>query len=157
MAANVSAVQMTYIMISLNFFTTRASQPYTHTHTEHFQTNQTITSYSSLQITGVLYKKNPTNLEIVLLLDRDLQDEWGTLCSFQRYFCNSWWVRCCFWILRTSVYTASLSNCGCHNTEAVKMKTMETQDYCSPSRKVKQQEHLYIWFTGDSIPTCLWT
>lgn len=30
MAANVSAVQMTYIMISLNFFTTRASQPYTH-------------------------------------------------------------------------------------------------------------------------------
>lgn len=36
MAANVSAVQMTYIMISFNFFTIRASQPYTvHTQTTH--------------------------------------------------------------------------------------------------------------------------
>lgn len=30
MAANVRAVQMTYIIISCNFFTTRASQPYKH-------------------------------------------------------------------------------------------------------------------------------
>lgn len=70
-------------------------------------------------------------LDVVLLLDKDPQDEWETPCSFQHYFCSSWWVRCCFWILHTSVYTASLSNCGCHNTGAVKRERMTSHVQCS--------------------------
>lgn len=114
MAANVSAVQMTYIMISLNFFTTRASHPCKHTH----DVTNTFNYNNLLPDEGV-----------ILLLDRDLQDEWGTRCSFQRCICNSWWVRCYFWILHTNACTASQSNCGCHNIGAVEINRMQIPNY----------------------------
>lgn len=143
MVANVRAVQMTYIMISSIFFTTRASHPYTH------RTRSNIQNYSNrplFKVRSVWYKKNVTHVKVVLLLGRDLHGEWGTPCSLQRYFCNSWWVRCCFWILYTTVYSASLSNCGCHNTEAVKMQTMEKllSNTCLPRIRLKELNNSII-------------
>lgn len=65
------------------------------------------------------------NEVVILLLDRDLQDEWGTRCSFQHCICNSWWGRCYFCILHTNACTASQSNCGCHNTGAAEINRIQ--------------------------------
>lgn len=135
MAANVSAVQMTYIMISLNFFTTRASHPCKHT--------RTITDTFNYNIFLL-------NEVVILLLDRDLQDEWGTRCSFQHCICSSWWVRCYFWILHTNGCTASQNNCGCHNNRAVEINKIQILDK-------HWQKNDKMGCTGNCTLTCLWT
>lgn len=105
---------MTYIMISFNFFTTRASHPW---NTKHMISNINHQPLFHFLKSCDFYLSIKC---VCVCVPPDTDQPAGSVFQYS-YWCradSSWLARCCFWILWTSVYSSSQSSCEFHSSEA---------------------------------------